>query len=103
MAVLELPPRLSLSSQVRTESRYGTKLSRLAAFDFLPPLGGSLAVARAAMTLPSVVSERLMLAPSLRRAPVAPVELARSEPARSTSEMRETFSVSSLVSTSKRF
>ena len=36
------------------------------------------------MTLPKVVSDRLILAPSLSRAPVAPVLLARSLPARST-------------------
>lgn len=35
-------------------------------------------------TFPSVVRLLLMLAPSLSLAPVAPVELARSEPARST-------------------
>ena len=42
------------------------------------------ASARAAMTLPSVVSDLLMLEPSFSRVPVAPVELARSLPARST-------------------
>lgn len=31
MTVLEFPPRLSLSSQVKVESRYGTKLSLLLA------------------------------------------------------------------------
>ena len=36
------------------------------------------------MTLPSVVSDLLMLAPSLSRVPLAPVESARSLPARST-------------------
>ncbi len=36
------------------------------------------------MTLPSVVSDLLMLAPSLSLVPLAPVESARSEPARST-------------------
>ena len=36
------------------------------------------------MTDPSVVSDLLMFAPSLSRAPVAPVRSARSEPARST-------------------
>lgn len=40
--------------------------------------------ARHAMTLPRVVSDRLMFAPSLRRAPVAPVASALSLPARST-------------------
>ena len=40
--------------------------------------------ARAEMTLPSVVSDLLMLAPSFRRVPLAPVESARSDPARST-------------------
>lgn len=42
------------------------------------------ASARAEMTLPRVVNDLLMLAPSFKRAPVAPVELARSLPARST-------------------
>lgn len=75
-------PKLSFSNHVNTESRYGMCSS---AFFFLPPLAGSAdAAASAAITLPSVVSDLLMLAPSLRRAPVAPVELARSEPARST-------------------
>ena len=36
------------------------------------------------MTFPRVVKDLLMFAPSLRRWPVAPVELARSDPARST-------------------
>ena len=36
------------------------------------------------MTLPNVVRDLLMLAPSLSRVPVAPVESARSLPARST-------------------
>ena len=40
--------------------------------------------ASAEMTLPSVVSDLLMLAPSLRRVPVAPVESALSLPAKST-------------------
>jgi len=47
--------------------------------------------ARAAMTLPSVVSDRLMLAPSLRRFPSAPVEFARSLPAKSTNEILLTY------------
>ena len=71
------------------------------------------------MTLPSVVSDLLILAPSLSRCPVAPVELARSEPARSTKLhrskartyyivyiahlIRDTFSVSRFVSVSCRF
>ena len=36
------------------------------------------------MTLPSVVNDLLMLAPSFSLCPVAPVELARSDPAKST-------------------
>lgn len=54
---------------------------------FLAPflVGGALeASARAEMTFPNVVNDLLMLAPSFRRAPVAPVELALSLPARST-------------------
>lgn len=39
--------------------------------------------ARALITFPSARSERLMLAPSRKRAPLALVALARSEPARS--------------------
>lgn len=79
-----------------------------------------LAVAKAEMTLPNVVSDLLIFAPSFRRAPVAPVELALSDPARSTrlrlrkhqchfaSEewqylIRDTFSVSRFVSASCRF
>ena len=55
------------------------------------------------MTFPRVVRDLLMFAPSFNRCPVAPVELARSEPARSTRLMRDTFSVSRLVSTSCLF
>ena len=42
------------------------------------------------MTLPRVVRLLLMLAPSLRRVPLAPVASARSEPARSTNEICDT-------------
>ena len=55
MAVLELPPRLSLSSQVRVESLYGMYTLSLR------PVERS---ARREMTLPRVCRERLMLAPS---------------------------------------
>lgn len=48
------------------------------------------AFAKAAITFPSVVSDLLIFAPSLSRVPVAPVESARSEPARSTNEIFET-------------
>jgi len=47
------------------------------------------------MTRPSVVSDLLICAPSFRRAPVASVDLARSEPARSTRRIR---AVRSMVS-----
>ena len=43
--------------------------------------------ARAEITLPRVVRDLLMLAPSLSRVPLAPVDSARSDPARSTSEI----------------
>src|SRR4051812_26715962 len=90
MAVFELPPRFSLSSHVSTESRYGTNsLFFLGAGRGLPaPLaaaafrklvsvdedgmcGGALLLcsASAEITLPRVVSDLLMLAPSLRRVP----------------------------------
>ena len=49
IAVRALPPRPSLSSQVSTESRYGT----------WPPLS----LARAEMTVPSVESD-LLIAPA---------------------------------------
>ena len=62
-----------------TESRYGMKSS-----PFFFPFLLSDAEARAAMTFPKVVSDLLILAPSFRRWPVAPVEFARSEPAKST-------------------
>lgn len=45
------------------------------------------------MTLPRVVKDLLMLAPSFKRVPLAPVESARSEPAKSTKLIFETFSV----------
>lgn len=103
------PPKQSLSSHVNTESRNGMCSS----FFFLPL---ALAAARAAITFPRatikkhacqrgctrksrgwegeegvhvLVRDLLMFAPSLSRAPVAPVELARSLPARSTSLSRD--------------
>lgn len=98
MAVLELPPSESFRSQVKiwnyimlvlpslivgvespTESRYGTT-----SLFFLAPFTGASS-ASAAITRPNVVSDLLMFDPSLNRAPVAPVEFALSEPARSTS------------------
>ena len=61
MAVFELPPSESLSSHVRTESRYGTlSAAAFAAF----PAGAELACANAAITLPSVVKLLLIKAPS---------------------------------------
>ena len=45
------------------------------------------------MTRPRVVRDLLMLLPSRRRAPVASVALARSDPARSTRRMRARRSV----------
>lgn len=62
-----------------TESRYGTTSF------FLPPRFGPVSSASAAMTLPRVVRDLLIFDPSLSRAPVAPVEFALSEPAKSTS------------------
>jgi len=41
-------------------------------------------MARDEMTFPSVVSDLLIFAPSFNLWPVAPVELARSDPAKST-------------------
>jgi hypothetical protein len=89
---------------------------------FFFPAGADEAMASAEMTLPSVVSDLLMFAPSFRRWPVAPVELARSEPAKSiklsfrlafsfphssargrTHLIRDTFSVSRFVSLSCLF
>lgn len=54
------------------------------------------------MTLPNVVNDLLILAPSLSLVPFAPVESARSEPAKSTREILLTFSVVSCVMRSKR-
>ena len=56
--------------------------------------------ARAEMTFPKVVRLLLMLAPSLRRVPLAPVASARSDPAKSTKEILLTFSVDRPVVTS---
>ena len=97
MAVILLPPSESFNSHVKTESLYGTMDMFL--FFFLP-IDRS---AKAAMTRPRVDKERLISAPSLSRAPVAPVEVARSEPARSTRLILATFSVSIRVSTSCLF
>eukprot|EP00964_Phaeocystis_antarctica_P149421 scaffold116569_cov51-Phaeocystis_antarctica.AAC.1 len=67
-----LPPRLSSSSWVSFESRYG----------MCPPLASD----NAAITLPSAESDRLILTSSRIKAvsSSAPEALARSEPARST-------------------
>lgn len=79
MIVLELPPRLSLSSQVSTESLYGMNTD----LDFCPLVSEEHS-ANADITEPRVTSDLLMCAPSFNRCPVAPVALARSLPARST-------------------
>lgn len=42
------------------------------------------------MTFPKVVRDLLILAPSFRRVPLAPVESALSDPAKSTSEILDT-------------
>lgn len=55
------------------------------------------------MTLPRVVRDLLMFAPSRNRVPVAPVDACRSDPARSTREIFDTFSPTILVEGSRRF
>ena len=45
------------------------------------------------LTFPRVVSDLLIFAPSFSRVPDAPVEFARSEPAKSTSEILDTLFV----------
>lgn len=45
------------------------------------------------MTFPSVVRLLLILAPSFSRVPLAPVESALSDPAKSTNDIFDTFSV----------
>mmetsp|Transcript_8480 Transcript_8480/g.16060 ORF Transcript_8480/g.16060 Transcript_8480/m.16060 type:complete len:287 (-) Transcript_8480:423-1283(-) len=67
--VLQLPPTESSRMRVSFESRKGTCF-------FLS--------ARACTTLPKASSEALMLAASLSPAPVTPLRLTRSDPARST-------------------
>ena len=54
------------------------------------------------MQFPNAESDLLMAAPSLSRAPVAPVPSTRSLPARSTSETRERVSMSSVPLRSTR-
>lgn len=56
-------------------SRYGTTADLALPWDFY---------ARQAITLPSTLRDLLMLVPSLRRPPTAPVAAMRSLPARST-------------------
>lgn len=56
--------------------------------------------AKADITLPNVVNDLLMLAPSFNRVPLAPVESARSDPAKSTNEILLTFSVDNWVKVS---
>jgi hypothetical protein len=58
MAVLELPPRLSFKSHVKTLSRYGTNASLLVALS-----------AKTDITLPNAVRDLLIFAPSLSRSP----------------------------------
>ena len=67
--VLELPPSESCRRRVSFESRYGTWWC----FSH-----------RALITLPSASRPLLIWMPSCSRSPLAPVRLARSEPARST-------------------
>jgi hypothetical protein len=66
---------------------------------FDPPV---LAAASAAITLPNVVKLLLINAPSFNLFPVAPVAFALSDPARSTSEIRDTFSPARFVVGSSR-
>lgn len=78
MTVLELPPRLSWRRKERRLSRYGTCRCL--------PLETST---RAMMTCPSADRDLLMLHASLSSPPVAPVDLCRSLPARSTRLSRD--------------
>jgi hypothetical protein len=100
MEVLALPQSDSLSSQVSVDSRKGMTTGAGALGGAGAPAAerccaalceeaepaAAACLASAEMHLPSVDSDLLMLAPSFRRAPVAPVALARSDPARSTRE-----------------
>mmetsp|Transcript_38272 Transcript_38272/g.89363 ORF Transcript_38272/g.89363 Transcript_38272/m.89363 type:complete len:279 (-) Transcript_38272:397-1233(-) len=87
MTVLQLPPNESLRRRVSFESRYGTKFVRTRRLPCLPAFAcASDSVASALMQLASASSDRLMLAPSTRRAPLLSVAEALSLPARS---MRE--------------
>lgn len=52
------------------------------------------------MTFPNVVRLLLIFAPSFKRVPLAPVESARSDPAKSTKDILDTFSVHSCVTSS---
>eukprot|EP00965_Chrysotila_dentata_P056476 1873881-Pleurochrysis_carterae.AAC.1 len=74
MDVSAFPPSDSCKTRVSFELRYGTKT-------FFPFRDAS---ARAIITLPSAERDWLMLIPSFKRAPSAPVLEARSEPAKST-------------------
>ena len=89
MMVRLLPPSASCSRRVSAELRYGTNTF------FLPPAMS----ASAEMTLPSADSDALMAQPSLSRSPVAPVDSARSLPARSTRFMLDVTSLSPCPST----
>ena len=80
MMVFELPPSADCRICVSFESRYGTKTFLPGLFDWS---------ASALITLPRDESDLLIAAPSLRRSPVAPVDSARSEPARSTRFMSD--------------
>mmetsp|Transcript_56370 Transcript_56370/g.98995 ORF Transcript_56370/g.98995 Transcript_56370/m.98995 type:complete len:209 (+) Transcript_56370:2416-3042(+) len=88
IAVILLPPNDSCSTRVNLLLRYGIKAPL--------PLEAST---RALITLPSADKDLLILAPSLRTVPVAPVLLTRSLPARSTRfTLAKTFLLSSSTS-----
>ena len=74
MIVFELPPRAFWRSCVSFELRNGMNTFFFGLF---------ACSASAVITLPKADSDWLIAAPSLRRSPVAPVDSARSEPARS--------------------
>lgn len=74
--VFVFPPKAFFKRYVSLDSLYGTRIYSL--FFFIPAF-----LARALMTLPKIERDLLIMAPSASLSPVAPVEPALSEPAKS--------------------
>jgi hypothetical protein len=95
MLVLALPPKNGFRINVSLDSRYGTTARALPDF---PAFFASVLI-----TLPKIMRDLLMFAPSAKRAPSAPVLPALSEPAKSIRLILLISSLSGLPSALKYF